>query len=188
MAAAATSTDTGLLQYEHSTGHLWATEHCRAMFGLESDLSLAPECFLRTVHPEDRSVALAAVQAPMVQAGKVPPAEFRVAHPSGDVRWYLASAQTEFDDLGKPVRTSGGVRDVTARKRAEQAAEQLSERLLALQDEERQRIGQELHDSTSQHLTAIRLNLTTLRSSTVPDGATARLFDEIDNSLSETTK
>jgi integral membrane sensor domain MASE1 len=33
MGVAAASTDTGLWQYELPTGHLWATEHCRSMFG-----------------------------------------------------------------------------------------------------------------------------------------------------------
>jgi signal transduction histidine kinase len=38
------------------------------------------------------------------------------------------------------------LRDVTQRKTAENEAEQLSERLSTIQDEERQQIAQELHD------------------------------------------
>jgi PAS domain S-box-containing protein len=187
MAAAAASTDTGLWQHEFATGHLWATEHCRAMFGLGPDLPLTLQAFLRTVHPDDRSMAMAALE-PAAPEGEISRNEFRVAHPGGDLRWYLATAHTEFDGQGKPMRTNGVVRDVTARKMAEQAAEQLSERVLMLQDEERQRIAQELHDSTAQHLMAIGLNLTTLRARTAAQGETRRLFDEIDCLLNETTK
>jgi PAS domain S-box-containing protein len=188
MAAAAASTDTGLWQYEFSTGHLWATEHCRAMFGLGPDLPLTPQALLGTVYPDDRSVASAAMQATTSVGKETPRREFRVAHPSGDLRWYLATAHTEFDSQGKPLRISGIVRDVTARKKAEQDAAQLSERVLALQDEERRRIAQELHDSTAQHLMAIGLNLTTLRSRAAAEGETRKLFDEIDSLLNETTK
>ena len=51
------------------------------------------------------------------------------------------------------------VHDITERKEAEGAIRQLSRRLLRSQDEERRRIARQLHDATTQNLTAIRLNL-----------------------------
>jgi signal transduction histidine kinase len=53
--------------------------------------------------------------------------------------------------------------DITERKMLEQRAADLSERLINVQEEERQHIAQELHDSTTQHLVAVNLNLATLR-------------------------
>ena len=49
--------------------------------------------------------------------------------------------------------------DVTARKRAEDAARSLSGRILTLQDDERRRIARGLHDSLGQLLAAIGMNL-----------------------------
>jgi PAS domain S-box-containing protein len=49
--------------------------------------------------------------------------------------------------------------DITARKEAERALDQLSARLLRLQDEERRRIARQLHGTTAQNLAALRLNL-----------------------------
>ena len=49
--------------------------------------------------------------------------------------------------------------DITARKRAEQAAGQLSSRILKLQDEERRKIARELHDSLGQIMTSLKINL-----------------------------
>lgn len=49
--------------------------------------------------------------------------------------------------------------DITARRRAENAARRLSGRILNLQDDERRRIARELHDSLGQYLVSIKINL-----------------------------
>ena len=51
------------------------------------------------------------------------------------------------------------IRDITERKQFEEELHQLSGHLLRLQDEERRRIGRELHDSTAQELAAVAMNL-----------------------------
>ena len=82
---------------------------------------------------------------------------------------------------GKVTGVSKIARDISARKKAEH------ERLLALQDEERRRIANELHDSTAQHLVAIGLNLMRIRADAV-GAETLDILDEIDGSLEEATK
>jgi PAS domain S-box-containing protein len=135
MAVAAASTDTGLWQYDLPTRHLWATEHCRSMFGLDANTPLTPNAFLSAVHPEDRAVASAAMRAAATAAETAGRGEFRINHPSGQLRWYLASAHTEFDAHGEPIRVSGIFRDVTPRRKAEQEAEQLEAALRATRRE-----------------------------------------------------
>ena len=63
------------------------------------------------------------------------------------------------DKTGTLVQLAGVVRDITERKRAEDEVRQLSGHLLRSQDEERRRIGRELHDSTGQELAAVAMNL-----------------------------
>ena len=60
-------------------------------------------------------------------------------------------------------------RDITERKRAEQALEELAGRLIHAQEEERSRIGRELHDHISQTLGVLTIKIDQLRA----DGATA---------------
>ncbi|HUN25713.1 MAG TPA: histidine kinase [Steroidobacteraceae bacterium] len=65
------------------------------------------------------------------------------------------------------------VHDVTARTRAEQDLRLLSAELMRLQDEERRRIGRELHDSTGQSLAALEIELARLMRESAqlsPDG------------------
>lgn len=69
-----------------------------------------------------------------------------------------------------PLETEDGmvvtsaIRDVSQRKRAEEALRTLSGQLLRSQDEERRRIARELHDSAGQILAALSMNLTPLES------------------------
>jgi PAS domain S-box-containing protein len=69
--------------------------------------------------------------------------------------------------------------DITARKEAEHSLEQLSGRLLRLQDDERRSIARQLHDTTGQSLTALRLNLSRIsRSPAASDPAVKEAIDE----------
>jgi two-component system, chemotaxis family, CheB/CheR fusion protein len=49
--------------------------------------------------------------------------------------------------------------DITERRSSEEALRRLSARLMRVQDEERRRIARELHDSTGQRLTAVKISL-----------------------------
>lgn len=67
---------------------------------------------------------------------------------------------------GVPLIVNGTLRgvyglyqNITARNRAESAVRQLSSRLMHLQEEERRRISRDLHDTTSQELAVLNMNL-----------------------------
>jgi PAS domain S-box-containing protein len=77
--------------------------------------------------------------------------------------------------------------DITARKRAEEAAKNLSGRILNLQDEERRRIARGLHDSLGQYLAAIKMSLDVLSTTEGRQAAVALECSEIvDKCLTET--
>jgi len=69
----------------------------------------------------------------------------------------LSSLSTEGTTLALAI-----VHDVTQRKRAEEDLRRVSAEMLHLQDEERRRIGRDLHDSTGQSLAALEIELAQL--------------------------
>ncbi len=78
---------------------------------------------------------------------------------SSEVFWTLGNAVPQFAPDGSVSAVINAFTNITERKQAEEALHQLSTRLLQLQDEERRRLGRELHDSLAQSVLAVNLNL-----------------------------
>ncbi|HTZ46278.1 MAG TPA: PAS domain S-box protein [Verrucomicrobiae bacterium] len=77
--------------------------------------------------------------------------------------WVFGSVVPLFDANGNVIRVISSFADVTEMKNAERAIHNLSTQLLKLQDEERRRLGRELHDGLAQTVLAINLNLAQAR-------------------------
>src|SRR5262249_3808340 len=105
--------------------------------------------------------------------------EFRLCLPNGSQRWLSAHADIRSN------RIVGVCFDITQRKSLEREAVELAERLISLQEEERQRIAQLLHDSTAQHLVATSLNLMHLRPKDGLDGDKLMLWNHVEASMAE---
>jgi PAS domain S-box-containing protein len=78
---------------------------------------------------------------------------------SNEILWTLGNAVPQFAADGSVSAVINTFTNITERKQAEEALHQLSTRLLQLQDEERRRLGRELHDSLAQSVLAVNLNL-----------------------------
>lgn len=102
----------------------------------------------------------------MRAAGKAYDAEMRLRRADGQYRWFLVRTVPKRDAHGAIVRWYGTSTDIEDRKSAEQALQdsadrlqQLSRRLLEVQEGERRHLARELHDEFGQLLTAIHLRL-----------------------------
>ena len=120
-----------------------------------------------------------AKQKRLTENGEAYQHEFRLRLPDGSKRWLSAYAAIRSN------RIFGVNFDVTDRKRLEREAQALSNRLINLQEKERQRIAQELHDLSAQHLVAANLNLMVLRLRVTLTSDEVRLWDEVETSLAE---
>lgn len=109
---------------------------------------------------------------PRDQAARKPEYELEVASATGrfeDEGWRVRKDGSRFwaNVIITAIRDSDGellgfgkvTRDLTERKKAEEQLRQLSGRLLNAQDQERKRIGMELHDAVGQYLAAAKMSL-----------------------------
>ena len=95
------------------------------------------------------------------------------------------------DAAGRVVGASKVARDITQHKQAEKARKEneLSSRLLQLQDEERRRIARELHDGVGQLLAAMSMNVSTvIREKSNLSANAARCAEENSNLIEQVTK
>jgi PAS domain S-box-containing protein len=108
------------------------------------------------------------------------------AQADGECRWFqIRAARFDWDGDARLIVANEDLTDVT---QAKQALSELSGRLSALREEERQRIAQELHDSTAQHLVAATLNLMTLKAKSVAYPGVHKLLANVEASLEEATR
>ena len=116
------------------------------------------DCFLQRLHPEDREAVSKTFAKALGGEGGYE-TEYRVVLPDGRIRWIASRGGVEFDATGKPVLMRGVSIDNTARKLAEEAAHDLSGRLIYAQEQERTRIARDLHDDLSQSLALLSVEL-----------------------------
>src|SRR5262249_31952923 len=133
------------------------------VLGLRNEpIQLTRQQLLEKVHPDDRAKFIAAV-ADLTPENPSTQISYRVLRADGSVIWLEKNGRAFFNDNGKMVRMIGMVADVTDRKRAEDALSNVSRRLIQAQEQERSRIGRELHDDVGQRLALLSIELDQLR-------------------------
>jgi PAS domain S-box-containing protein len=107
----------------------------KAMFGISPDASVSlTEDFFARLHPDDRDRVAAAYEAATAPERRaVYDVEYRtIGKDDRVVRWVAAKGRALFDGRGQCYRVIGTAVDITARKRAEQAAAEQARSLQVL--------------------------------------------------------
>jgi PAS domain S-box-containing protein len=113
--------------------------------------------FRKHAHPDDWELMRQSCAQAAGDGGKQQ-FDARMIQADGNERWFhfyvkkvtLASGRDEL---------AGVMVDITDRKRVEDAARNLSGRVIRAQEDERRRISRDLHDSIGQHLTGLKCSL-----------------------------
>jgi PAS domain S-box-containing protein len=154
---AADSAGAGLWSLDISSGIFWVNQRARLMFGFSPDETVTFEGFLNLVHPGDRDMIRGKVRSVVRTGGRLS-ADYRIIRPDGAVRWISSRGRPGAGGSGKPDHLTGISVDVTEHKIAEEAARELSGRLISAHEEERARLARELHDDLTQRLARLAID------------------------------
>ena len=130
MSLAVDAADLGIWIRDLARNEIWASHTWRQLFGFTRSEALEFNVILHRLHPDDRegfqqahAMALAGAGGGKYQI------DYRVMLPDGSTRWVSSQGRVEFDDTGAPLLIRGTVRDVTARRQAEQETQQLRQEI-----------------------------------------------------------
>ncbi|HYC03603.1 MAG TPA: EAL domain-containing protein [Azospirillaceae bacterium] len=115
------ATRSGVFDYNYVKGANWWSPEFIEMLGYDvAEFSDASAQWRELLHPDDRENVLAQVERYL--AGDLGDylALYRLSHKDGSWVWIEARGQAIRDDLGKPVRFTGTMSDVSDRKRFEE--------------------------------------------------------------------
>lgn len=119
-ALAACAAYDGLWDWNLLTTEIGYSTRWKSLLGYEShEIGTHPDEWLKRVHPEDLPEVLKKMLGRNPGSGEICECEHRVRHKDGSWRWMLVRATTVYDARAKPVRLTGTVTDITARKLGE---------------------------------------------------------------------
>jgi PAS domain S-box-containing protein len=134
---------------------------------------------LELVHPDDRAFVRDTVDRAYSEGGSYV-CEHRIVRPDGSTRWWQSRGTALTDSCGKPLKLFGTVQDITEQKLARDALahsraqlRDFAGRLRSASEKERSFIAREIHDELGQALTALKMDVFTLRNG-LPASARAR--------------
>jgi len=134
-----------------------SSEHIKVL-GLKEPLHFPKQHFVEKILPDDRPKFLAAV-AGLTPENPTAEVTYRALASDGTVVWLKSNGRGFFDAEGEMVRVIGMVADITDLKQAEESLTGMMRKLVEAQEQERARIGRELHDDINQRLALLAVEL-----------------------------
>jgi PAS domain S-box-containing protein len=158
----------GSWEYNVSENKLWWSEEGYNIFGFNSrEVDINYEIFMDRVHSEDREVL-----EKQVRSGLPYRMDYRIIRPDSEIRYIHEEVRLTQDESGEPKLMWGTAQDITRSKLAEKKIQRYQEQLRTLmsklsiiEEQERKRISEELHDNISQSLAISKIKLAALQES-----------------------
>jgi len=125
------ATSDGIWDYSLITGQSYYSKNWTKVLGYTAeDMNNPLLSWKRLLHPDDKARALAAAADNMSGRTEQYNAEFRLRNKAGEWQWILSRGKVvEWDENGNPLRVIGTHKDISDRKRAENALEKSSEKI-----------------------------------------------------------
>ena len=149
----------GSFDWNIQTGVNTWTPELEAMYGLQPGTFTGTQtAFENLVHADDRASIINLVDRAL-KTGQPTEGEWRVVLADGSLHWITGRWQVLMNESAEAGRMIGVNIDITRRKQMEEAISRMSRNLIELQEQERTRIGRELHDDINQRLAMLAIEL-----------------------------
>lgn len=118
--------DLGLWDWNIATEEAYFDSYWKSMLGYDVDeIKNNYQSWVQLIHPEDLPTVMTALNTYLEGLFPIYDVEFRMRSKSGGWKWILARGKVfERDQTGKPLRMAGTNKDISDRKRAEEALRQ----------------------------------------------------------------
>jgi len=137
------------------------TESCCTVTGYQPyEFMNDPYLWLNMVFKEDRSKVNNFIKSIIMEQTDLKKyVEHRIIHKNGSIRWIRNTIVIHKNADGELSGYDGIISDITDIKNAEDEIKRLNLNIINLQEEERQRVAKDLHDSVGQTILAAKINI-----------------------------
>jgi len=157
----------GSYVYDIPNGSWKSSQLLNNVFGIDNSFKTDFEGWLRIIHQEDRQMMQAYFSESVLKKHHFFNKEYRIRRINDKkTRWVHGLGELEFDSNGALIKMIGTIQDITERKIVEQSLKESEEQLRQLTiymdsktEEEKKRIGREIHDGLGQLLTGLKMDL-----------------------------
>ena len=211
---AADAVDVGVWYWDLERDELTWSDKCKMLFGLPPDAEVTLAKFFEAIHPDDRDRVRTARRQALLEHEDYD-IEFRAVRPDGDIRWIMGKGRGVYDERGQPIRMHGVAMDTTQRRQMLEQLQTLNEtleqrvaertavaerrtrqvrdlacELTAVEQRERRRLAEILHDHLQQLLVGARFSVSLLQSQTraVEASESVRQVDDLLRQSLEVTR
>jgi PAS domain S-box-containing protein len=139
---------------------------------------------LARTHIEDRET-LVTIATKVLQSGGEFSAEFRMMTDDGATRWMLSKGELAGKIGSANAKIVGVAVDITEIKSAQLEMQRLAKQLMVAQEEERKRLGRELHDDIGQRVALLGMELEMVRQALANEPALNARLMQLQHSAGE---
>jgi two-component system sensor histidine kinase UhpB len=156
----------------HTPATMYVSPKIEALLGFSADeWATNRDLRIRQLHPQDRERVLHTISAAKAANGAFN-MEYRIFRRDGSLMWVHDEARIISNANNEALFLQGVALDITERKQAQQALQLSYQRLHQMiveldmfKEQEHKRLAQEMHDDFGQLLTALKMDIATLRES-----------------------
>ncbi len=164
----------GSYELEISTGIWSSSDVLDEIFGIGKDYERDVNGWAEIIHPDERKEMQDYFSNHILAEHQSFNKEYRIIRSNDhEERWVHGLGKLEFDKSDEPIRMIGTIQDITERKQSEEALihsrdqlRELSLRLESIREEERTEIARDIHDDLGQSLTALKLDISSIKNNT----------------------